>query len=423
VVSFDSRLPGTPASTWEADPRLHDRPRLDLEGIDEVLVIAAHPDDETLGAGGLIAECTARHIGVRVVVVTDGGAGGDAGRRAAELDAATAVLGASATHLGFGDGQTREQRADIQRALEPFIGALGPRALIVAPWRGDGHRDHRVVGELARELAGPHRLIEYPIWLWHWGEPRSEQVPWGDFVSLTIDAQTKGSALAAYESQLGGDRPVLRPDFLENFARDQELFVAGNRLLAPYFEAIHERRADPWGFQTRWYEQRKRDITIAALPDERYSRGLEIGCSIGVLTERLADRVDDLLAVDVSASAVDAARARLGPRARVEQLDLIESFPTGPFDLVVLSEVGYYFGRDGLGRVLDDIQAALSPDGVLLTCHWRHPVVDYPLTGDEVHELIREHELTITVEHFERDFVLGVFRRDARSVAERTGLA
>ena len=58
-----------------------------------------------------------------------------------------------------------------------------------------------------------------------------------------------------------------------------------------------------------------------------------------------------------------------------------------------------------------------------LACHWRHPVADYPLTGDEVHGALRERALTLTVEHIERDFVLGVYRADARSVAERTGLA
>ena len=416
MVTFDSNLPGTPAAVWDADPRLHDRPPLELDGVDELLVVAAHPDDETLGAGGLIAESVRRGIRVRVVVVTDGG-----DVRRDELDRAMRALGATATTLGFEDGATREHRDEIAAALEPLVAALSARSIVAAPWHGDGHRDHRVVSEVVAGLAGAHRLIEYPVWLWHWGEPASPDVPWGRFVSLRVDAAAKAAALDAYRSQREGPAPVLRADFLENFARDEELFVAG--LGAGYFEAIHDRRADPWGFETRWYEQRKRDITVAVLPDERYGRGLEIGCSIGVLTERLVERVDDLLAVDVSAAAVERARDRLGERARVEQADVLEAFPGGRYDLIVLSEVGYYFGREGLGRVLDDIEGALTDDGVLLACHWRHPVRDYPLTGDEVHEVIRERALTMTVEHIERDFVLGVFRRDPRSVAERTGLA
>ncbi len=413
MVSFDAAEPSTPAATWEADPRLHDRPPLDLAGVDEVLVVAAHPDDETLGAGGLIAECVRRGIRVRVVVVTFGGT-----ERVPELAAAMGVLGAAAESLGFGDGQTREQRDGIAEALRPMIERLGRGALIAAPWRGDGHRDHRVVGEVVAELAVGRRLVEYPVWLWHWGSPDSADVPWQQFASLRIDVGRKAAALAEYRSQSG----LLRDDFLENFAR-HELYVVSDRLEADYFEAVHGRRDDPWGFETRWYEQRKRDVTLAALPDEHYDSGLEIGCSIGVLTDVLAGRVGDLLAVDVSATAVERARERLGARARVELADVVDDFPEGRFDLVVLSEVGYYFGRRGLERVLDGIERHLTDDGVLLACHWRHPVDDYPLTGDEVHEIMRERALTMTVEHFERDFVLGVFRRDGRSVAERTGLA
>jgi LmbE family N-acetylglucosaminyl deacetylase len=421
VVRFDSSKPGTPASTWAADPRLHDRPALGLDGVTALFVVAAHPDDETLGAGGLIAACSARGIPVRVVVVTDGGELAE--RRAAEFAAALRELGATGTILGFADGATRENRDGIRAALAPIIGALPAGALIAAPWRGDGHRDHRVVGEVIAELAERRRLVEYPVWLWHWGEPASDDVPWKSFASLPIDSARKARALDEYASQREGEEPVLRADFLENFARDSELFVTADSLGAEYFEAIHDRRADPWGFESRWYEQRKRDVTLASLPDESYGRGLEIGCSIGVLTDRLAARVDDLLAVDVSGSAVERARARLGDRARVEQADVLAAFPPGTFDMVVLSEVGYYFGREGLSRVLDSIEASLAPDGVLLACHWRHPVADYPLTGDEVHEALRERAVTLTVEHIERDFVLGIYRLDGRSVAERTGLA
>ena len=422
MVSFDANQPGTPAATWNADPRLHDRPALELDGVDELLVVAAHPDDETLGAGGLIAECVRRGIRVRVVVVTDGDAGGLATRRAEELAAAMAVLGASAMSLGFPDGGTFDDRAAITEALTPIVAGLGQNALIAATWRGDGHRDHRVVGEIVAELASGRRFIEYPIWLWHWGSPESPDVPWAQFVALPIDGAAKQAALATYSSQREGETPVLRADFLENFDRDHELFVVEG-LAESYFEAIHERRDDPWGFETRWYEQRKRDITLAALPEEHYATALEIGCSIGVLTDVLAARADDLLAVDVSSVAVEKARARLGDRARIERMNVLESFPEGVFDLVVLSEVGYYFGRDGLSRVLDTIEAHLAEDGVLLACHWRHPVADYPLSGDEVHDIIQERSLSLTVEHVEKDFVLGVFRRDERSVAERAGLA
>ncbi|MFW8746075.1 class I SAM-dependent methyltransferase, partial [Mesorhizobium japonicum] len=91
-------------------------------------------------------------------------------------------------------------------------------------------------------------------------------------------------------------------------------------------------------------------------------------------TEQRAERVDDLLATDISPSAVQRARARVGDRARVEQLDLHDGVPTGPFDLIVLSEVGYYLQREPLRRALQQLRDALAPDGVLVACHWRHPV-------------------------------------------------
>jgi len=416
-VSFDSSLAGTSASTWAADPRLHDRPRLDLDGVDELLVVAAHPDDETLGAGGLIADFTSRGIPVHVVVVTDCGQ-----RRTAELEAAMAVLGATWAVLGFEDSATREHRDEIALALEPLISGTSDLALVLAPWRGDGHRDHRVVGEIVAELAKERRFAEYPIWMWHWAHPDSPDVPWDRLVSAPAK-ESKLVALAEYVSQSEGESPVLRADFLENFERD-ELFIVGDGSLgAEYFDDIHERHDDPWGFQSRWYEARKRALTLAILPDERYATALEVGCSIGVLSEALVSRVDRLLAVDVSAVAVERARERLGGAAWVEQADVLTEFPGGTFELVVLSEVGYYFGEAGLERVLDGVEAALATNGTLVTCHWRHPVTDYPMSGDAVHEAIRRRGLASIALHTEADFVLEVFSKDARSVGQRTGLA
>ena len=424
-MTFDSSEAGTPAAQWAADSRLHDRPALDLTGVAEVVVVAAHPDDETLGAGGLIAHCVDRGMHVRVVVVTDGGARGEEARRTAELGAAMALLGASVVSLGFRDGSTREHRDEIAAALGAHLAGAD---LVVAPWVGDGHRDHRVVGEVVAALTAGRRLVQYPVWLWHWASPDSAEVPWEAFVSLPIDARAKARALRAYASQTEGDDPLLRADFLENFAGDTELFVEADhpdrrQLDRSYFDELYARNGDPWRLATRWYETRKRAVTLAALPEERYATGLEIGCSVGTLTEGLADRVDDLLAVDISRAAVEAARERVGDRARVEVADVLEAFPAGPFDLIVLSEVGYYFGRDGLERLLDHVEAALAPGGTVVACHWRHPVADYPLGGDEVHAILRRRGIPVLVTHTEEDFLLEVLSREGRSVARRAGLA
>jgi SAM-dependent methyltransferase len=194
-----------------------------------------------------------------------------------------------------------------------------------------------------------------------------------------------------------------------------------------YFEDMYHRSADPWGFQDRWYEQRKRQITMASLPDRQYQRCFEAGCSIGLVTTGLADRCNSLLAVDASEAAVrQAARAVDGfPHVRVEQRMLPEQWPVGErFDLVVLSEVGYYFDTSDLSALLDLAVGSLAPAGVLLACHWRHPVADYPLPGDAVHETIaRRPELVRSVRHEEADFLLEVFTLGAQpTVAQQEGL-
>jgi LmbE family N-acetylglucosaminyl deacetylase len=430
VVNFDSRDPGTPAADWDASG-IRNAPPFDLSGFTGLLVVGAHPDDETLGAGGLIALATDAGIPVHVVVVTDGGAdGGDdtAERRSAELREALDELGdgIEVTELGFPDGGVLEHRDAVGAALAQILGNADAATLLAAPWTGDGHRDHRVAGDLVLEHAGGRTVAEYPIWAWHWGDPAEMPLPVDRLRGVRVDADRKRRAISRYPSQVEGPEPMLHAGVVEHFVRDREVFVvsepARSGLRRDYFERIYERREDPWGYVDRWYEQRKRAATLGALPSEHYECALEIGCSIGVLTEQLAERCAELVAVDVSARAVERARERVGDRARIAQLDATASLPEGPFDLIVLSEVGYYFG-DALDDVLARTVDALAPSGDLVACHWRHPVEDYPLSGDDVHARLDAWGLTRLVRHEEADFLLEVWSSDARSVAQREGLA
>lgn len=431
MVAFDATEAGTSAAVWDADPRTGNRPALDIRTATELLVVAAHPDDETLGAGGLIAHAAGLGVPVRVVCVTDGSAShpddpGIAVRRAEELEAAVRVLApdAAVELLDFPDGQVREHRAAILAALDTRVSALLPGAIIAAPWRGDGHRDHRIVGEIVTEVAGDRRVLEYPVWLWHWGSPDHPDVPWARFASLRVDGDLKARALRKFTSQIDGDAPILRPDFLAHFLTERELLIVGDAPLGgDYFDDIYARSTDPWRFRTRWYEERKRALTVASLPHRRYRNALEVGGSIGILTGLLAERCDDLLSVDISREAVELARTHVGDRARVEHRDILSDFPPGQFDLIVLSEVGYYWGAAGLATTLGRVRAALSPGAVVVACHWRHAVPDYPMSGDEVHAAIAAMGWHRIVAHTETDFLLEVFAEDARSVAQREGLA
>lgn len=155
-----------------------------------------------------------------------------------------------------------------------------------------------------------------------------------------------------------------------------------------YFDDVYAANADPWGFETSAYEARKYAATLAALPRPRYASAFEAGCSIGVLTERLGARCDRLLSVDVSEAALDKARTRCRemPHVRFERCVLPAEFPDETFDFIVVSEVGYYFSHDDLGRFIASCTEALRPGGDLVLVHWTEPVHDYPLIGDDVHE-------------------------------------
>jgi predicted TPR repeat methyltransferase len=161
------------------------------------------------------------------------------------------------------------------------------------------------------------------------------------------------------------------------------------RVAPEFFDRLYAGDPDPWGFETSAYERAKYDATIAALPDRPIAHALEIGCSIGVLTQRLAQHAEHVLAVDVSEAALRTAQARSIPNATFERRELPEQMPQGPFDLIVASEVLYYLDPPALDAVLDAIANALAPNGSLLAVHWRHPTETYPLLGDEVHARLR----------------------------------
>ena len=193
-----------------------------------------------------------------------------------------------------------------------------------------------------------------------------------------------------------------------------------------YFDQMYAESADPWGFTSRWYEKRKYALTLAMLPRERYDDAFEPGCSIGVMTEQLARRCARLLSCDVAPAAVKAAEARTAgqPGVRVEQRILPGDWPDGDFDLIVFSEFLYYFGGPDLQHVLDLAAVALRPGGTLIAVHWRHPVPEYPRSGDNVHDVLAGQDwLSRLAGHQEPDFIAEAYLKGPLiSVAQATGL-
>ncbi len=165
------------------------------------------------------------------------------------------------------------------------------------------------------------------------------------------------------------------------------------RLGREYFDELYAQSRDPWSFETSEYERNKYERTLSVLARRRYRRALEVGCSIGVFTAMLAPLCNELLAVDVSEKAIAVTQQRLAdfPNVRVELRTLPEETPQGPFDLVVASEVLYYWPEDVMLSALRRFEEVLAPGGSLLAVHWRKETKTYPLQGDEVHDLLLEH--------------------------------
>ncbi len=453
-MNFDHRDPGTPEAQWISSARWQGLAEFDASGIEQLIVVSAHPDDETLGAAGLMRRVSAAGGQVQLVLATDGegshpesptrSAAELRSWRASELEQAIELIapGTPIRRLGLRDGALKHETVALRAGIVEALAPGGGKTVIAATWRGDGHGDHRVVGEVCADIASAHRLslVEYPIWLWHWSSPEDSRMPWTTLRTVMLSTEerdVKRRAIAAHESQVAplsdadGDEAILHPHFLEHFDRPMEAYVVTKpdddaTLTREFFDDFYAGKTDPWGFETRWYEQRKRALTMASLPRERFANALELGCSIGVLSAELAPRCDALLATEIAPQPLEIARQRLAqfPHVSLRQVATAEEWPEGMFDLIVLSEVGYYFDVDALDRVLSRAAASLTLGGVLVACHWRHEVKDYPLSGDEVHERLNAlGSLERLVHHVEEDFLLEVFSpRPARSVARRTGL-
>lgn len=190
----------------------------------------------------------------------------------------------------------------------------------------------------------------------------------------------------------------------------------GPRLDDAFFEDTYRRAEDPWSFAADPTERARYDRIVAQLGDRTFAAVFEPACSIGVLTERLAARCQALLAIDVAPSAVERAQARCArfPHVTVAVGRLPDHIPLGPLDLVVFSEVGYYFDEPTLGRVIDRLLEPLEPGGLLVACHWTGTSADHVLSGQVVHDVLDAHE-GLEAQHHEQHatYVLATYRRAA----------
>jgi LmbE family N-acetylglucosaminyl deacetylase len=209
------------------------------------VVVAPHPDDEVLCVGGLLAQLAREGRAVRVIAVTDGTAshGGSSEwpverlmrERPLESRLALRQLGIETepVRLGLPDGGLEGLRELLARRLLPL---LERDDVVFTTWRGDGHPDHEATGHACAFAAARvgARLVEVPVWAWHWASPGDARLPWRRARRLALDGEArerKRRAVQAFRSQLlpdpsTGAGPILRATTVERAARSFEVVFA-----------------------------------------------------------------------------------------------------------------------------------------------------------------------------------------------------
>ncbi|WP_326837470.1 bifunctional PIG-L family deacetylase/class I SAM-dependent methyltransferase [Amycolatopsis rhabdoformis] len=405
------------------------------DAFDRALVVAAHPDDETLGASGLLQHLHGAGTAVTLAVATDGEAAfpdsapaerRELGRvRRRELRESLRAQGLSDVEpvwLGLPDSALADHEAELTAALRER--AAG-HDLVLLPWPDDPHPDHRAAGRAALAAApvSAHRW-SYPIWLWHQRSPSDPGIPWQHARSYGLTDRERGAkaaAVAAFTSQLKpgprGEDPILPPEVLAHFAGSAETFFReppARSAPTSRFVQLYDSAEDPWHVADAWYERRKRRLLLASLPDERYGTAVEPGCGLGVLTRELAARCDRLLAFDPVQAAVDRATRAVAGLSEVDvyRATVPDGLPTGPVDLLVYSELLYYLDDTDLDATVEASANALRPGGHLAAVHWRPWAPEAPRDGAEAHARLLAHPaFEPVVSHTDEAFLLHVLRR------------
>ncbi|WP_260929219.1 nodulation S family protein [Novosphingobium sp. 9] len=186
-------------------------------------------------------------------------------------------------------------------------------------------------------------------------------------------------------------------------------------LPSEYFENMFRGTLDPWNLETSPYEQRKFARSVEVLGARTYDHVFEIGCAKGVLTSRLAPQATSLFAIDVSGTALRAARERCADLGHVgfANMRFPAQAPHGKFDLVVLSEVAYYWNDRDLGEAAEWLERHLIAGGDVLLVHWTGKT-DYPQSGDGAVDKLKAHlgeTISVCIAEHGADYRLDLWRK------------
>ncbi|MGC1630655.1 MAG: bifunctional PIG-L family deacetylase/class I SAM-dependent methyltransferase [Gelidibacter sp.] len=390
------------------------------------LILAPHPDDEALGCGGMITYLRQQNVPVWICFMTSGGASHPNSKkytqdklmqlREYEALESCKILGVEQSNIIF----LREPDSQLNKLSDQKIVEVGVEIshLIVGnditsiflPWRRDVHPDHettyRIGIKAVRQVSREVQIIEYPIWMWH--HFRCENWPVQgemELFRLNVEAvlEIKRASINAHQSQTTGlidddaNGFMLKEELLRPFLTPFEYFFIdpnqkSNTLNKDYFDRLYASNPDPWNFDGSDYENSKFQKIDSFLNNRQYKNALELGCSIGIQTRLLALHCQNLLAVDISGDAIQKAKdkCRHLHNVQFQALDIITDFPKGFFDFITMCELGYFFNKEDLKIVFQNITDGLSLNGHFLMVHWTSYVREFPLTGKQVHQFFME---------------------------------
>lgn len=193
---------------------------------------------------------------------------------------------------------------------------------------------------------------------------------------------------------------------------------------ADYLRRLYDAGPDPWRIGEGWYEQRKRQLLLACLPEQRYHSCFEPACGNGELSVLLADRCDRLLAGDLVEPAVERTALRLAarPAARARRMTVPADWPDETFDLIVLSEFGYYLPWPDWQAVVSRTAESVGGDWTVLACHWLPDFPERQAATEDLHaELADRLPGRRILQVRDEDFLLDVFTGRPGSLAAREG--